>query len=70
MRSLKELGRNHQPEAIDTMSKASVRCGGGWGDPVTLVPMGYLHRLAHTSLFRRNQPTAVLHELQPGLSHS
>lgn len=40
MRSLKELGRNHQPEAIDTMSKASVRWGGGWGDPVTLVPMG------------------------------
>ena len=41
----------------------------GWGDPVTLVPMGFLHRLAHTSLFRRTWPTAVLHELQPGLSH-
>ena len=38
MRSLKELGRNHQPEAIDTMSKASVRCGGGGGTLWPLFP--------------------------------
>lgn len=50
MRSLKEPGRNHQPEEIGTISKAGVRCGRG--DPVNLAAMrqdvlaGFLHRLA------------------------